>query len=202
MRPGYLPRMKPHVELHGHESCPFAWRTRLAAAEKEISFDWIPCDVERPDPRAVSHNSGEQSPLLIHDWLTLTESMVICQYLDDAFPGRTLEPEDPARRAIERLAMREIDFEFADGEPDEETPERAEVAFEALETRLRETPWLGGEKPSLLDLSITPFLASTILRIEQQIPARHPHCEVYWKRVQRLPAYERTRPSWAAHASR
>jgi glutathione S-transferase len=190
--------MKPHVELHGHETCPFAWRTRLVALEKGVPFDWIPCDVERPDPRAQTHNAAGLSPVLIHDWLTLTESLVIGQYLDEVFPGRSLEPEDPARRALERLAMHEIDLEFARAEtPGPDTPEAARRAFAALETRLREGPWLGGERPSLLDLHVIPMLAATVLRLRIPVPDDHGHVRAYWERVQKLASFQKTRPPWA-----
>lgn len=36
------------IELHGRSKCPFAWRTRIAAFEKGVPFEWIPFDVPAP----------------------------------------------------------------------------------------------------------------------------------------------------------
>src|SRR5436190_7028918 len=78
-------RMKQRVELHGLSTCPFAWRTRLAAAEKGMNVEWVPWDAPDAGRRSMAHNPDRHSPVMIHDWLTLTDAVVISLYLDEAF---------------------------------------------------------------------------------------------------------------------
>jgi glutathione S-transferase len=49
-------------------------------------------------------------PVLIDDSLTLTDSTVICEYLDERYPGHSLLPVDPRERANARWLE-----EYADG---------------------------------------------------------------------------------------
>ena len=75
-------------EIHGKQDCPFAWRVRIVAREKGLPFEWIPFDVPRPDPRAEKNNPERKSPKLVEDGFQLTESLVIAEYLDEAYPDR------------------------------------------------------------------------------------------------------------------
>src|SRR5687768_4565911 len=103
-----MPSPQSAVEIHGYITCPFAWRVRLAAAEKGIAAEFLPADVETPDPRVAQHNPHEHSPLLFHDGLTLRESAVIIEYLDEAFAGPALMPREARSRAELRLLAADL----------------------------------------------------------------------------------------------
>lgn len=53
-------------------------------------------------------------PVLIHGDLVLTDSSVICAYLDEAFPGRALMPESPVDRARARWLEEYADTRLGD----------------------------------------------------------------------------------------
>ena len=57
-------QMAAQIEIHGYTLCPFAWRCRLAASEKGVSFDWLPADIPEPDPRSKAHNPNKRSQCL------------------------------------------------------------------------------------------------------------------------------------------
>ena len=80
--------MPKQIELHGKVACPYAWRTRLAAFEKGVSFDYIAFDAPTPDPRAAQHNPEQRSPLLVHGEFRLTESGVIAQYIEEVWTNQ------------------------------------------------------------------------------------------------------------------
>lgn len=193
------------IEIHGRLACPFAWRARLAAAEKGVAFDWVPFDAEPPDARA-ERNPARRSPLLIHGDVQLTESAVIAQYIDEAFPGPALMPAQPAPRARARIDIAELAKLEADTRPGTvPTPEvrtRINQGYELLDKKLADgRAWLGGETPNLADLLIWPFLAGIGLRLGLTIPAELARASAYWQRVVERPSYRSTRPQWLVEAT-
>jgi glutathione S-transferase len=50
-------------------------------------------------------------PVLVHDGTVLTESTVICEYLEDAVPERPIYPHTPIERAHVRLWTKAVDEE-------------------------------------------------------------------------------------------
>jgi glutathione S-transferase len=190
------------VEIHGYLTCPFAWRVRLAAGEKGVPAEFLPCDVDQPDPRAKQHNPHEHSPLLWHAGLSLSESSIIVTYLDEAFAaaGPALMPEDARGRALLRLLARQLDA--LDVHMERARPEarkRSEGALARLEAELlaRATPFLHGAQPGYADVMVWPFLADLHLRrlLDAEV---YPACDAYLDRARARPAFHATRPPWAA----
>jgi glutathione S-transferase len=193
--------MTSAIEIHGRVGCPFAWRARLAATEKGVPFDWIAFDAERPDARAA-HNPDKRSPLLVHGDLRLTESSVIAQYIDEAFPGPALMPAQPGARALSRIDIAELQKLEADTRPGVEvTPAvRARVTqgYEQLDKKLADgRAWLGGETPGLADLMIWPQVTGLHLQLKLTIPEALARAKAYWQRATQRPSYLATRPPWA-----
>jgi glutathione S-transferase len=191
--------MASAIEIHGRVGCPFAWRVRLAASEKGVPFDWIAFDAESPDPRA-SRNPDKRSPLLIHGDFRLTESAVVAQYIDEAFPGPALVPSTPSARALVRLDI--ADLSKLDANTSVAlTPEvqgRVAQGYELLDKKLAAgQDWLGGETPGLADLLIGPQVSELHRRANVPIPPELSRASAYWRRVTQRPSYLATRPPWA-----
>ena len=188
--------MAAQVEIHGYKLCPFAWRARLAAHEKGVSFEWFPADVPEPDPRSKEHNPNKRSPLMRHRDFTVTDSQVIIQYIDEAFDGPPLQPEGAKPRAQMRLTMIELNGIMVDGrkDMDDESRARTGAALATLEAKLSDDlPWLGGAEPNRADLDIWPFLA--MLHGKSALDTEKlPRVARYWERVQARPSYRDTTP--------
>ena len=160
-------------EIHGNRDCPYAWRVRIVAREKELPFEWVPADAD----------GKRKSPTLVEDGFELRESVVIMQYLDEAYAGKPLQALGARDRAQMRLRMcdlmsleREADFA---------------AACEALDRMLGDDrAWLGGSGPDLSDVNLWPFLA----RFEQRIPAGLKRVTAYWGRVKDRDSFTSTRP--------
>jgi glutathione S-transferase len=188
--------MAAQIEIHGYKHCPFAWRARLAAHEKGVSFDWFAADVPEPDPRSKEHNPNKRSPLMRHGDFTVTDSAVIAQYIDEAFDGPPLQPEGARERALMRLTLLELGGIQFDGRKDldDETRARTGAALAKLEAKLSDdAPWLCGATPSRADLEIWPFLAL----LEQKgglVADQLPRVARYWERVQARDSFRATRP--------
>lgn len=197
-----MPTENSALEIHGYLTCPFAWRVRLAAAEKGVPAEFLPCDIEQPDPRVKLHNPDEHSPLLYHAGLTLTESGIIVNYVDEAFAaaGPALMPEDARGRALLRLLARHLEPLDVHGERARpEARKRSEGALARLEAELlaRSTPFLHGSAPGYADVMIWPFLADLHLR-RLLDAATCPASDAYLDRARARPSFHATRPPWAA----
>src|SRR5690242_18994150 len=88
-----------------------------------------------------------KSPTLVEDGLELTESLVIIQYLDEAYPSRPLQ----ALGVRERAQMRLRSYQLSPLEKEDEFA----AGCEALERVLADDrTCLGGDGPDLSDVAI------------------------------------------------
>jgi glutathione S-transferase len=87
------------LELYHHGSSVCAAKARFALAEKGVAVDrYHYVDILRgeqflPGYRAI--NARAVVPTLVHDGRVITESTLICEYVDDVFAGPALQPNAP-----------------------------------------------------------------------------------------------------------
>jgi glutathione S-transferase len=111
-----------HLYHHGSSVC--AAKVRLVLAEKGLEWKGTYIDIlkgDQFDPEYVKLNPKAVVPTLVHDDKVLTESTLICEYLDDAFPGPSLKPVDPYARWQMRIWTKAVD--------DQVHPACAELTF-------------------------------------------------------------------------
>jgi len=102
------------LTLYHYDRSTAAQRVRLALEEKEIPWNSVIVDTARGDVENLPEdyhrlNPKGLVPVIIHDDVAIPESLVILEYLEDAFDGNSLRPASPAERARMRLWMRKID---------------------------------------------------------------------------------------------
>ncbi len=81
-------------------------RVRFALEEKEVAYQGILVDLlafEQHTPEYLALNPNGWVPTLVHDGVAVVESSVICEYVDETFPGPSLVPEGPHERARMRV---------------------------------------------------------------------------------------------------
>ena len=103
------------LELYHHGSSVCAAKVRLALFEKEIEWTSRYVDIlagEQFDPAYLKINPRAAVPAIRHDGAVLTESTVICEYLDDAFAGRRRKPCAPLSQAQMRIWTKLVDEEI------------------------------------------------------------------------------------------
>lgn len=186
------------LEIHGKRDCPFAWRVRAVAAEKDIPFEWLPFDGASPDPRAAQHNPEERSPLIWDDGFALAESIVIAEYLDETRPGRSLLPGNAKERARMRLLLAtlipKLEMAPSHAKDRQRAVKKVRDGHAALEEALKDgRRWLGGEQPLLPDLMLWPFLALQE-RDGAGVPSDLSRASAYWARAKDMPALISTKP--------
>ncbi len=94
------------LTLYHHNISVCAQKVRLALAEKQIPWDGRHVDLMRGEqltPEFRKINAKAVVPVIVHDGVPVTESTVILEYLDDAFPVRPLRPGSALARARMRL---------------------------------------------------------------------------------------------------
>uniref|UniRef100_A0A667HPS6 Glutathione S-transferase omega n=1 Tax=Lynx canadensis TaxID=61383 RepID=A0A667HPS6_LYNCA len=94
------------IRVYSMRFCPFAHRTRLVLRAKGIRHEVININLRnKPEWYYTKHPSG-QIPVLENSKCQLIyESVIACEYLDDAYPGRKLYPYDPYERARQKMLL-------------------------------------------------------------------------------------------------
>ncbi|MGH8237945.1 MAG: glutathione S-transferase family protein, partial [Steroidobacteraceae bacterium] len=84
-------------------------KVRLALAEKGLQFTARSIDVpakEHLTPWYLALNPNGVVPTLVHNGISIVDSSVICEYLDEVFPDPPLAPRDAVGRARMRAWLR------------------------------------------------------------------------------------------------
>lgn len=101
------------LELYHHGSSVCAAKVRFAFAEKGIVADKMHyVDIlngEQFEPEYIKINPKAVVPALVHDDKIINESTLICEYVDEVFPGTSLMPDDPYVRTQVRLWTKAVD---------------------------------------------------------------------------------------------
>jgi len=97
------------VKLYTHALSPYSAKVRIALDEKGLAFEEIALPVGRAGIKSkpaefLAANPRAQVPTLLDGDLTLYDSTVIVEYLDEKHPEPRLFPTDPNERARTRLA--------------------------------------------------------------------------------------------------
>lgn len=103
--------------LYGYWRSSSSYRVRIALNLKGIDFKNRPVDLlrgggEQNQPAYRAINPLGLVPSLRHDGRVVTQSMVICEYLDEVFPGPRLMPDDVGGRARVRGLAQSIASEI------------------------------------------------------------------------------------------
>src|ERR1700678_2152497 len=100
------------LDLYHHGSSECAGKVRFALAEKELEWQGHYLDLlkgDQFDPAYMKLNPKAVVPTLVHNGVVITESTVICEYLDEVFPRPPLKPVTAANRQRMRLGTKAID---------------------------------------------------------------------------------------------
>lgn len=195
------------IELYFAKASTFSQRTRVVVLEKGIDFTPIEIDLQnKPEGYAQISRYGKV-PAIKHGELTLYESAIINEYLEEVFPEPPLLPRDPGAKAIARIW---IDYantrfvpafnKFLRGKDIQEREQGQREFLEALlyieqEGLGKSAPgsyWLG-EAFSLVDISFYPwFERLPLLEHFRQftLPAETPRLQQWWNVVRDRPSIQ------------
>ncbi len=99
--------------LIDHPVSPYAQKVRMALREKQIDFESREMWTKSQREELFALNPRGEVPALVDGPTVVTDSTIICEYLEERFPEQPLLPADPAARAearvVERLADTSVD---------------------------------------------------------------------------------------------
>lgn len=204
--------------LYGPGYSTYVRSVRLALAEKGVHYQFEEFDFFQgmPAEQLARHPFGKV-PAFRHDDFQLYETPAITRYVDEAFPGPSLQPETPRQRArmtqvigildgygygpiISDIVIQRVVMPMMGQDSNEETIQaalpKAEKCIQVLEGFLDEHSYLASESVSLADLHLIPiydYFSST--PDGDPILAKAPKLAQWWSTVSALESVTYTKPS-------
>lgn len=202
------------MRLYGYFRSSAAYRVRIALNLKGLACEQVPVNLVKGEQRDAAHLARHPQGLVpvleTDDGTRLTQSLAICEYLEERHPEPPLLPADAEGRArVRALAqsiaceihpldnlrvLRYLTGELGVGEDTKLAWYRHWIAegFAALETQLASTSATGlcchGDTPSLADVCLVP----------QVFNARRFDCDLgAYPTLSRIADYLETLPAFA-----
>jgi len=167
------------IRIIGSYVSPYVRKVLACLNLKELAYEIDPITPFFGNEQYARLSPLRRIPVLIDRDLSVSDSTVICAYLDEAYPGRPLLPSDPRDRAQARWLEEYADTRLGDvfiwglfyqkvvhpavwGEPGDQEriartlAEDVPATLDYLETQLPETGFLFGEI-GLADISLASF---------------------------------------------
>lgn len=198
----------PAVQFYYNDICPFAYRVRLALAEKAIPHEAHVIDLQNVPHWYAGISPTGKVPLLKYGEDVVWESTVINEFLEDAFPDPPLLPREPVARAHARIWIEYCNSTFQPNccglvfELDESRHEGIRTALidslKTIDEALASTPgpYWRGDRISLLDLTYYPFFEHMPALIEHRgfkLPANLAHVHRWLETLQERPSVKANR---------
>jgi len=150
------------VQIVGSYLSPYVRKVLVALALKGLPYEIDPIVPFLGDERFSRLSPLRRIPVLVDDRVTLADSSVICQYLEDRYPQPALYPADIVDRARARWLE-----EFAD-------TRMGEVFVWRLYNELAIKPYVWGEATdrAVVERARNEEIPNILSYLEEQIPAR------------------------------
>src|SRR5213079_1225949 len=157
------------LKLCGFHISNYHNKVRIALLEKGVPFEEDPSCAPCQEDEFLARTPMGKVPFLELDGTTLAESQVICEYLEEAYPQKSLYPADPLARAKVRelisvielhveLVARRLYGQVFFGKPVDDALKQAvekdlAKGLRALKQLVRFSPYIAGKELTLADCS-------------------------------------------------
>ena len=141
-------------------------RARLVLAAKGVSYERVVVDPARPPQDLIDLNPYASTPTLIDRELTLFDTAVVCEYIDERYPHPPLMPIDPQSRARLRVAavriekdwLPEVDTIRAGGRPADGARKRLREQLLSTVPLFKASKFFLNPEMSLADCLVAPVI--------------------------------------------
>lgn len=154
------------IELISHPLCPYVHRAAALLTEYAVPFTQRTVDLEAKPTWFLAISPRGKVPVLLADGAPIFESNVILEYLAERFAPELLL-SDPLERARRRMWMELANDLFASNykiaiattaQDRESAVVAARESLARFESLLGGGPFVGGDKPGLVDFAAGPAL--------------------------------------------
>jgi glutathione S-transferase len=204
------------VRIIGGYVSPYVRKVLVFLDLKRVPYEIDPIVPFHGDDRFSQVSPVRRIPVLIDDRVTLADSSVICQYLEDRYPEPALYPADIGERARARWLEEYADSRMGEvfiwrlfnqvvvkpavwGEPadasvlDKTMNEEIPAVLDYLETQLPADGFACGSL-SIADIAIATFFRNAAFARFKVDPSRWPVTAAFVDRVLALAAFQRLKP--------
>lgn len=166
--------------IYEHPLSPYAQKVKIALDEKGVAYEpRMPAAIGsgQPDREFLKSNPRGEVPSLIDGDVSIFDSTIILEYIEDKWPTPPLLPKSPAERANARMIEDVMDTSFepinwglgeikwfkrATGERARTLESRAQAQagglYSWLTQHLGGREWFNGDNFGWADLSVVPYL--------------------------------------------
>ncbi|XP_056385160.1 glutathione S-transferase omega-1-like [Hyla sarda] len=193
------------VRLYSMRFCPFVQRALLVLLAKGIKHEIVNINLKsKPDWFFEKSPHGLVPSIETSDGKIIYDSPIVCDYLDETYPGKKLTPADPYEKAQERMILEQFSrvtsaltsILFAK-KKNEDITELKTKAFEKLKTleealTKRNTAYFGGESVSMIDYMMWPWFERFCIYDATESLEKFPRMNAWHKLMLQDPAVKQT----------
>ncbi len=210
------------VTVYGFPISTFVNIVRLVLTHKNVAFDFHDLEPEMGGPSHLSLHPFNRVPILDHAGFRIYETSAIALYVDQAFAGPALQPNDLRQRArmyqwisavgsyyypymSYHLSHERLIYPALGITPDEKVVAHAlpriAMALDVMERELeQEREYLIGDQLTLADFFMLPTMTGMSLTPEgQEMLKTRPRIGAWRARMEAQPAVIKVRASVAPH---
>jgi glutathione S-transferase len=211
----------PALQLHGYRYSVYLRIAAMVLIEKNLAWTQVEVDpFDEPIPQSyLALNPFGRVPTLVHDGFVLYETTAMMRYVDEGFPGVSLQPGDPRERArmnqiiaiadsyaywpmVRQVFAQRVFSPASGGTADEkiiaEGLEKSAEVLAALDG-LAGRRFLVGEALSLADLHLGAMVAYFIMAEEgRSALAHHRNLSEWWDAFSVWPSLLKSDPGLPA----
>ena len=170
-----------NITVYGMAQSVYTQIVLLVLEEKKVAYDFQETDIfsDQIVSKIGKLNPFKKIPILVHDGFRLYETSAITRYIDETFPGVSLQPSDNKKRArmhqiialldahaytpmIWGLYVQQVSFPEQGKEPNitimEDALNKTAVCLAALTDLIGPNTYLASNKLTLADLHAFPIL--------------------------------------------
>ncbi|CAI9605493.1 unnamed protein product [Staurois parvus] len=192
------------IRLYSMRFCPFAQRARLVLIAKGINHEVVNINLKnKPDWYLEKNPLGLVPTIETSDGKIIYESPIVCEYLDEVFPGTKLIPSDPYAKAEQKMLMEAFStvctmricvIWVKNNEDTTELKSQFLEKLKKLEEALakKNTPYFGGESVSFIDYMVWPWFERFSLFVFEGVLDKTPNIKAWHDRMLQDPAVKAT----------